>query len=102
VAANEQVCDCQVPKVANRENLDVPVGNDIEHVVPPAADSLVAAIAALALHGTRARDDLHVIVHQCQKGVEVAPVEGVNRSVVEFHVLLRHRPRSISQAQESA
>ena len=44
-----------------------------------------------------ARDDLHVIVHQCQKGVEVAPVEGVNGSVSQLHVLLRHRPRSIPQ-----
>ena len=51
----------------------------------------MAAIAALALHGTRARNGLHVIVHQCQKGVEVAPVEGVNGSVMQFHVLLRHR-----------
>ena len=42
-------------------------------------------------------DDLHVIVHQCQKGVEVAPVEGVNGSASQFHVLLRHRPRSIPQ-----
>ncbi len=72
-------------------------GKDIVPGLPPAADSLVAAIAALALHGTRARDGLHVIVHQAQKGVEVAPVEGVNRSVVEFDVLLRHCPRSIAQ-----
>ena len=46
-----------------------------------AADSVVAAKAALALQGNLARDQLHVIVHQCQESVEVAPVEGVNRSV---------------------
>ena len=40
---------------------------------------------------TLARDSLHVIVHQCQKGIEVVPVEGVNRSAMKVHVLLRHR-----------
>ena len=41
-------------------------------------------------------DGLYVGVGQCQNGIEVAPVVGVERSVDKFHVLLRHRPRSIA------
>ena len=102
VAAKAAVGDRRVSEVVRFDNLDVPVGKDTMHVVPPAADSVVAAIAALALQGTAARDDLHVVVHQCQIGIEVTPVEGVDRSVAELHVLLRHSPRSIPQTQESA
>ena len=100
MAANAHGCDRQVSKVAHFDDLDGEVGEDVEQVLPPAADSVVAVIAAL--HGSRTRDDLHVIVRQRQRGVEVAPVEGVEGSVNQLHVLLRHRPRSIPQAQESA
>jgi hypothetical protein len=35
-------------------------------------------------------------------GVPVLAVGRVNRGLDDLHVLLRHRPRSIAQAQESA
>ena len=34
--------------------------------------------------------------------LQIAPVERVKTSPQQLHVLLRHRPRSIPQAQESA
>ena len=57
----------------------MPVGKDVIQVLLPAEDSLVAVVAAL--HRSHARDDLYVIVHQCQQGIEVASVEGVEGSV---------------------
>src|SRR5207249_3487917 len=47
-------------------------------------------IVIAALQRSRAWDDLHIIVRECHKGVEVAPVEGVNGSADKVHVLLRH------------
>ena len=37
-----------------------------------------------------------------QEGVEVSAIERLHRGAHDLHVLLRHRPRSIPQAQESA
>ena len=77
VTANVQGCDRQFSEIAHFDNLDGEVGKDREQVLPPAADSVVAAIAAF--HKTRARDAFDLLVHQCQMGVEVAPVDGVKR-----------------------
>jgi hypothetical protein len=49
-------------------------GQKVDQVPPPAADSIVAVIAAL--DRDHARQGLHLSVHQCQKGTKVAPVEG--------------------------
>jgi hypothetical protein len=100
VAAKAHGRDRNVSKVAHFNNLDFPVGEGAEPVFHPAAHSFVAVIAAV--HASRERDGLHLIVRKCHQGIEVAPVEDVNGSVNQLHVLLRHRPRSIPQAQGSA
>ena len=58
--------------------------------------------AQATLDGDDARRDLDVIVGQCESGIEVPPVDGLDGSLMKLDVLLRHRPRSIPQAQESA
>jgi hypothetical protein len=68
-----------IADVAYLENLHLVVGPGVEPVLPPAAHSVVTAQAAL--DHDDARRDLHVIVHQCQNGIEIAPVEGLNGSV---------------------
>jgi class 3 adenylate cyclase len=60
--------------VARFDHLDFEVGEDAEQVLPPAADSRVADIATF--HDNQTRDGLHLIVHQGQNSIEVAPVEG--------------------------
>jgi hypothetical protein len=79
----------QVSKVAHFDNLDGPVGEDVKHVPPPAADSVVAVVAPL--HGDQERDSLHVGVHQRQKGTEVVSVNSVVDAMRQLDVLLRHR-----------
>jgi hypothetical protein len=101
-AALAQERERHVSKVVRLDNLGGEAGKDTEQVFQPPADSVVAVIVIAALQRSRAWDDLHIIVRECHKGVEVAPVEGVNGSADKVHVLLRHRPRSIPQAQESA
>jgi ketosteroid isomerase-like protein len=96
VAANTHSPHREIPKVAHFQGLRMPVGKDVIQVLVPAEKSLVAAIPTLFNRG-QAREDLHVLVRQCQKGVEVAPVERVDGSVSQLHVLPRHRPRSIPQ-----
>jgi hypothetical protein len=93
VAAIAQGYECQVSKVPHLDDLDGVVGESVEQVLPPAADSVVAVIAAL--RRDQARYGLHVILHKCQIGTEIASVQGVNSSVSQLHVLLRHRPPSI-------
>jgi hypothetical protein len=41
-------------------------------------------------------------IRQRKRAFEVASVQGLDSSPHQFHVLLRHRPRSIPQAQTSA
>jgi hypothetical protein len=78
----------QVSKVAHFDNLDGPVGEDVTHVPPPAADSVVAVVAPL--HGDQERDSLHVGVHQRQKGTEVVSVNSVVDAMRQLDVLLRY------------
>jgi hypothetical protein len=59
-----------VTKVAHFDHLGGEVGKSVEQVLPPAADSGVAVIAAL--DSGQERDGLHVSVHQFEKGIEVA------------------------------
>jgi hypothetical protein len=54
------------------------------------------------LDGSQARDRLNLIVHQREIGIQVAPVDRVNAPAGQLDILLRHRPASISQCQESA
>ena len=63
-----------------------------QQILPPSANPVMVAIAAL--HGTRARDGLHLIVGQCRGGIESRRWRAVER-LDDLHVLLRHRPRSI-------
>jgi hypothetical protein len=100
VSASAQGGDRHVSKIAQFDNVDGVVGKSVEQVLPQAPNSLVAVIAAF--QGGEERVGLHLLVHQCQKGTKVTPVEGVIESVVQVQVLPRHRPRSIPQAQESA
>jgi hypothetical protein len=86
-------CDRQVAEVAHGDDVDDEVGQKIGQVPPPAADSVVAVIAAL--DRDHARDGLHVSVHQRQEGPQVTSVEGVIDLVSQFHVRLRHRDSSI-------
>ena len=44
-----------------------------------------------ALYGDDPRDNLNVIVHQRQKGLQVTSVDGVNGCVSQIDVLRRHR-----------
>ena len=81
--------------IAHLDDLDLVIGPSVEPVLPPEPDSVMAALAAL--DGDDARRDLHVIVHQCEKRIEVSPVDGLDASVHKLHVLLRHRSRSIPQ-----
>src|SRR6185312_2865380 len=88
-------CERQVPPhVVHLIKGDAEVGERTEQVRPPATGSVVAVIAAF--HPAHAWDGLYVLVRQGQIRVEVTPVEGVRQSVLELHVLLRHRSRSIS------
>ena len=94
-------CERRVsPKVVHLIKLDREVGENAVQVRPPATVSVVAVIAAF--HRARERDGLYVFVHQRQASVQVVPVESGEVSGSQFNVLLRHRPRSIPQAQESA
>jgi hypothetical protein len=69
-----------VSKVAHFDHLGDEVGKSVEQVLPPAADSGVAVLAAL--DSGQERDGLHVSVHQFEKGIEVTSVDGVNGSVM--------------------
>ncbi len=60
-------------------------------VVPPAASSVVAAVAASPSMAPRRGTISTSSSDQRQIGVEVAPVEGVKGSASKLHVLLRHR-----------
>ena len=55
-----------------------------------------------SLHPRGVRYEFGVGVIQVGEGVKVGPVPGVEPPSRDVKVLLRHRPRSISQAQESA
>ena len=58
--------------------------------------------AKAAVNVNQARDSLNVLVHELQAGSQVPSAESVKDLVTTSNVLLRHRPRSIPQAQESA
>ena len=64
VPARVEGCERQVTRITHLDELRAVVREDIEQAAPPAAHSVVPAIAAFALDGTHARDDLNVIVHQ--------------------------------------
>src|SRR5215212_4557978 len=88
------------PRSRTYATIDGEVGENIEQVLPPAADSFVAEVMLAALDRSHTWDCLNVLVHQCQVGVHVASVKRRPGLISQFHVLLRHRPRSIAQAQE--
>ena len=89
MAPTANLSERHISEVAQPLDLGGVVGEGTEEVVPPAAQALVAVVAAL--HPNQTGFDLNLIVHQSQKGIPVAPVEGVSHSVGQLDVLLRHR-----------
>ena len=67
-------------------------------------DAIMAVEYAPVLHPQRVAPHvpLNVRVVRAEDGLIVASPEGVEDTAHDLHVLLRHRPRSIAQAQESA
>jgi hypothetical protein len=58
---------------------------------PPASDTGMATVGLASLDPNLVRGQLQMVIRQCQVGVEVASVEGVNNPVLKLHVRLRHR-----------
>jgi HK97 family phage prohead protease len=99
-ATHAHGCERQVAEVAHCDDLDDHIGQEIDQVLPPAPDSIVAVKAAL--DRDHAREGLHVSVHQSQKGTQVASVEGVIGLASQLHVLLRHRSPSMPATRSRA
>jgi hypothetical protein len=95
VSAIAQNCDRQVTRIAHFDDLDGEVGQAGEQALPPAADSSEAVIVALDRGQWRCA--LNVVVHQSEKGIQVAAIEGVNASVGQLDVLSRHSSASIAE-----
>jgi hypothetical protein len=72
----------------NFDDLGGVVRERFEQSLPPADDTIVALKASL--NETDARKGLHVRVHEGQKSVQVASIEGVDDLVVALYVFLRH------------
>jgi hypothetical protein len=79
--------------VVNLDDLRMKVRECAEQGCPPAADPVVAVVAAF--HPSEDRDGLHVVIEDCQQGVEVPVVEGLKRPTGQLDVLLRRGLRSI-------
>ena len=95
VAQGAQGGDHHISVIVDINDVDVVVGKGIEPALPPSADSGMAMQAPL--QGNDARNGFHVVVHEGEEGVKVAPVDGFDSATGELDVLLRHRPRSITR-----
>jgi hypothetical protein len=90
-----------VSEVAHLHNLRGGVRKHIGQVLPQATDTVVSAVSA-ALNWGEKRNELGLGIGECEEIIEVAPIERLPHFPRGLHVLLRHRPPSIPQAQESA
>ena len=88
VAANAHPRERDLSQVAYLLDLSAEVGGDAELVLQPGPETVVAAVRAAALQLDIERSELHVGVDEREEGIEVAPVEGVSRSVGQLNVLL--------------
>src|SRR5688572_2133316 len=77
------------------------IGEDGEQGPPPFTDAVVTAVDGTALQLRDARREFHSRVYEREVCVEIAPAQGVVGAIEQLDVL-RHRPRSIPQAQGSA
>jgi hypothetical protein len=82
--------DHAVAKVAHVLDLRREVGVDVQEALPPVPDTVVAAIRPAPVYLQPVRNELDVGVTESEERIEVAPVEGVIRTVEKVHVLLRH------------
>ena len=89
-----------------RPRVDVPLGAhvyslpDLE-VVGERSDNRITPPSDLALiDATDGRVPLDLRIESVESGLDVASQEGFLRAPNDLHVLLRHRPRSISRCQE--
>ena len=57
-----------------------------EEALPPPSDAVVAAVGLATLHLHEIGDEFQVGVAACEEGLEIAPVEGIECSVMELHV----------------
>jgi len=85
----------QVPSIAHPNDLDPEVRKDAEQIPPPLPGAVVPSIG-VALDREDPRNPHDIRMSKREKCVEVAPVESLDAPPVKLHVLLRHRPRSIS------
>jgi hypothetical protein len=90
MAAKAHARDCHVSQVSYLVELHAEVGEDREVVLPKASNPTVAAVGT-ALQLQIQGGELDVSVGECQERIKVAPVEGVEGSLVQLDVLLRHQ-----------
>ena len=88
-------CERDLVEIPYLVLLDGEVRKDREIVRPEAPNPVVVAVGT-ALQFQIERGELDVWVREFEPSVKVSPVEGLDGSVVQNHVLLRHRPASIS------
>ena len=56
--------EVSVSEVSNLVGLHPDIGEDLESLLPPSADAVVAAIRVAALDRNLVGDELHVVVHE--------------------------------------
>jgi hypothetical protein len=69
------------------------VGENSEQVLPPAADAVVTVIRGDALQLHRERRDLDIGGREFDKGLEIATVEGIVRSMEQLDVSSSTSPK---------
>src|SRR6185295_14635944 len=79
-----------VSEVSYLVDLRSEIREDRERLFPPASNPGMAPVRLAPLDPNLVRRELHFGVVQRKIGPEVASVEGVDRSVVESDILLRH------------
>jgi hypothetical protein len=100
-------CRCPHPK-RERDGDGVEFCGNCGELVPEAADVALPVLIRHVARLERQVGDLHreligrpvvdVVRQVLEPGIQVATVEGHGRISDDLHVLLRHRPRSISRA----
>ena len=93
-------CEHAVAQITNVLAVDPPGAEVLNEIREPAPHTVEADEAAL-----QCREPMLVLnfgIHSLKNAFDVAAIHRLDGRSKSFHVLLRHRPRSIPQAQESA
>ncbi len=96
--------DESVSQIPDLRHLDVDLAEGLVEVSEHLADSVVSSKHSLfpSQQGVQRRVPLHLGIELLQQRFDVSAVARLESALESLDVLLRHRQRSIPQAQESA